>query len=266
MNTLEIAILAIIQGIAEFLPVSSSGHLVVASAVLESMGNKPPAERLEVNIVLHVGTLLSVLLFYRRRIWRLVTTDRQVIPLLVLGTIPAVLLGLPLKKLAPGVLESPLLAGLMFPLTAVMLIWSSRHEPHDGSYTQLQIGPALLIGLFQAAAVLPGISRSGATIVGGLLVGLKREDAATYAFLLAIPAIAGAGVLELVDIVSAGNLATFLSGPLLFGLVLSAAVGVVSLWCLIRLVEKGHLHYFAYWLLPLGLVVTVWQISELLAR
>ncbi len=261
MGLLEILILSIVQGITEFLPVSSSGHLVVSAAVLEALGSRPPQDLIEVNIVLHLGTLLAVLIFYWRRVWRLLGEDRRVIPLLIVGTLPAVLIGLPLKKLAPQVLESPLLAGLMFPVTAGLLIWGSSRQAGDGQYTQLSLRQSLLIGLFQAFAILPGISRSGATIMAGLALGQRRDSAATFAFLLAIPAIAGAGVLETLDLLQ-GASTTTAAGSLLLGAVVSCVVGLASLWWLIRLVERGRLTIFAYWLIPLGLVVTLWQVAH----
>ena len=127
MDYLQVIILAIVQGLTEFLPVSSSGHLVVGSAVMESLGYPRPPDLLEVNIVLHVGTLGSILFFYSHEVRRLFAEDRQLIPRLIVGTIPAAVIGIPLKELAEKFLESPLLAGLMFPVTALILLWASRH-------------------------------------------------------------------------------------------------------------------------------------------
>ncbi len=168
MGLIEILLLAVIQGVTEFLPVSSSGHLVIGAALLEAVGGQPPADLLEVNIFLHLGTLLAILVFFARRVARLLGADRRVIGLLIVGTLPAVCVGLPLKKLAPGVLESPLLAGLMLPCTGGLLIWASRIEPGSLEYPKMGYRAALLTGLFQAVAILPGISRSGSTIAAGL--------------------------------------------------------------------------------------------------
>lgn len=264
MNLLEIIILAIVQGLTEFLPVSSSGHLVVVAAVLESLGREKLPDLLEVEIVLHLGTLLAVMVFYWQRVRRLIGGDRRVIPLLVVGSIPAVLVGLPLKYFAEDLLNSPLLAGLMFPVTASLLIWASRRQPGGQDYVDMNWHQALLIGIFQAVAILPGISRSGATIVAGLAIGMNRKSSATFAFLLAIPAIAGAGVLGLKDVLGSGTFTTP-PGVLLLGASISFLVGLFSLWWLIRLVESGRLAVFAYWLIPLGVAVTLWQVSLLIA-
>lgn len=261
MGLIEILILAVVQGIAEFLPISSSGHLVVVEALMEKLGRPMPEELLEVNIVLHLGTLLSVLVYYRERILRLLGADRRVIPLLVLGTIPAVLVGLPLKKFCPEALEDPLLSGVMFPITGLMLIWVSRRPPGEVEYPQMSAASALIVGLLQAFAILPGVSRSGSTIVGGLAVGLRRDSAATFAFLLAIPAIGGAGVLEGLDLLQGSQPSTPYS-TLAIGMFLSFVVGLAALALLVRIVNHGRLYYFAYWLIPFGIAVTAWQISE----
>jgi len=240
------------------LPVSSSGHLVVANAVLESFGRAPTKDLVEVNIVLHVGTLVSILVFYRREIVRLATVNRRVVPLLVIGTIPAAIVGVSIKEFFPGVLERPMLAGLMFPLTAVLLVWSVRRPEGDGDFSRIGVRSALLVGMLQAVAILPGISRSGATIAAGLFCGLRRDSAATFAFLLAVPAIAGAGLLETISVFREGTTGTPIPN-LVFGGAVAFVVGLGALRLLIRFVERGRLDWFAWYLVPLGAAVTIWQ-------
>jgi len=256
MTLWEIILLGIVQGLTEFLPVSSSGHLVVANALLESLGSEPVEDLIEVSIVLHLGTLAAVLVYYWKATIRLLTSDRRLLPILILATIPAAVVGL---LISDSSLESPLLAGLMFPVTAAGLIWASRREPGEEDYRQLRPGPALVIGLLQALAILPGISRSGATIVGGLGVGLQRESATTFAFLMAIPAIAGGGLLKGIEAYQLGATSTPM-GTLAVGFVVSFLVGLVALWLVIRWVQKGRLAIFAYYLVPLGVAVVVWQL------
>lgn len=267
MSLDEILILAVVQGLTEFLPVSSSGHLVVGNALLEALGYPPAEDLLEVSIVLHLGTLAAVLAFYWREVGRLVGRDRRVIPLLLVGTLPAVVVGLPLKKLAPELLANPLLAGCMFPVTALLLMWASRRPVGHTPYHQLSYAGTIKIGLLQALALLPGISRSGATIAGGLACGLDRQSAGTFAFLLAIPAIAGAGVLEMADLfrhlpATPTGAATTTSPPVLAaGGMVSLVVGWLALWWLVRWIRAGRLSDFAWYLIPLGVVVVVWQLS-----
>jgi undecaprenyl-diphosphatase len=258
MDLLKIALLAVVQGLTEFLPVSSSGHLVVVNAAF----GEPLPDLLEVNIALHLGTLLSVLVFYRRRVLRLLGADRRAVPLLLVATAPAVVVGLAIRETpAKQLLEQPLLAGLMFPVTAALLIGAGRREPGPLDFTEMTWPRALLIGLFQAVAILPGISRSGATIAAGLLVGLKRESAATFAFLMAIPVIGGAAVLESLHL--AGKPTTTPLWLLAAGAAVSFVVGLVALRLLTAIVQHGRLYWFAWWLIPLGIAVTVWQLLAL---
>ncbi|WP_442483075.1 undecaprenyl-diphosphate phosphatase [Aeoliella sp. SH292] len=264
MGYLEIILLGIIQGIAEFLPISSSGHLVVANALLQAMGHAPAEDMLEVNVVLHLGTLLAVLVHYRREIVRMFTRDKRVAVAVVLATIPAAIVGIGIKKglsdyQADQILENVLLVGCLFPVTAMMLVFAMRRTPGDTDYTEISYSRALLIGLAQAFAILPGISRSGTTIAAGIACGLRRESAATFAFLMAIPAIAGAGFLEGLDILEEGATGTPIA-VLVVGFVVSFVVGWGSLLLLIRFVRQGTLSIFAWYLVPLGIAVVTWQL------
>ncbi|MEO1496436.1 MAG: undecaprenyl-diphosphate phosphatase [Planctomycetota bacterium] len=266
MALVEILILAVVQGLTEFLPVSSSGHLVVANAVLEALGKPPTKDLVEVSIALHLGTLASVLVYYRREVARLLGEDRRVLPMLVLGTVPAAIVGVGLKKGLPdatsdGILENVLLAGAMFFVTAAILWWGARQSDKrgDGGMTYQDLGwrSVLAVGAAQAFAILPGVSRSGSTIAAGLGVGLSRESASTFAFLLAIPAILGAGLLEGLDILETGSTGTSLTN-LSAGFAVSFAVGLGALALLIRWVKRGRLAVFGWYLAPLGAAVLVW--------
>ena len=258
MILIEVIFLAIAQGITEFLPVSSSGHLVVLATLFERFGVEM-GEKLTLNIVLHLGTLLAILVFYHRRIYNLISEDRRVIGLLAVGTIPAVIVGVPLQKYGKDLLVNPLLAGLMFLVTAAMLIWTKNHSGGEKQCRELSYWRAVVVGIFQAFAILPGVSRSGSTIVAGLGCGLKREEAATFSFLLAIPVIGGAGLLDLKDLLadSPNSVSLWL---LALGAAVSFAVGLAALAWLVDWIRHGRLHWFAWWLIPLGLAVTAWQI------
>jgi undecaprenyl-diphosphatase len=258
MLVLEIIALAVVQGIAEFLPISSSGHLVVVADLFEQCGYAMH-QTVTVNIVLHVGTLGAILVFYWRRIGRLLGQDRRVIRLLLVGTLPAVAVGLPVRYVWGAALGNTLLTGCMFLLTGFLLVWTARLRPGAVNCRELGYRQALLIGAFQALAVLPGVSRSGATIATALGCGLKRDEAAAFSFLLAIPAIGGAGVLEI-----GGLFRTPANGTspalLVLGAALSFAVGLASLTWLVCWLEKGRLHRFAWWVFPLGLGVILWKL------
>ena len=256
---LEILVLAVVQGVAEFLPISSSGHLVIGMVLLGMQ------ERLTVNVMLHLGTLLAVLVFYWPRIARLVREDRRVVGLLAAGSIPAALVGIAkLTRFGPTLeagLERALVAGLMFPITALMLLWAARRPQGATSCRELGYGAALLIGTLQAFAILPGISRSGATIAAALGCGMRREEAAAFSFLLAIPVIAGAGLVETVELAEEATGSTPIGG-LVSGAAVAFAVGLISLWWLVRWLKQGRLHYFAWYLFPLGAVVVTWQLTQ----
>lgn len=264
MTNFDIIVLAIVQGITEFLPISSDGHLVLANELLRAWGSKLPDDPLEVTLILHLGTLAAVLVFYRREIWRVLTTEHRAIPPLILATIPAVIIGLGVEKGLPDawekwLLESLLLAGLGFLVTAAALWWGTHARGGDQTYPEVRPGQALFIGLLQATAILPGVSRSGTTIAGGLATGLRREDAAAFSFLLAIPVIAGAGLLKIIDAIQAGGTSTPIA-QLTLGFFVSMVVGLGALAALLRFLKGGRLNLFVYYLVPLGIAVTAWAL------
>jgi undecaprenyl-diphosphatase len=269
MDWFGLFLLAIVQGVAEFLPVSSSGHLALGAHFLGLSEGQD-----ELSIVLHGGTLGSILVFYRQRILALLSQDRRVIPMLIVGTIPAAVLGIFLKKLAPNMLginimdgfPAALTAGLMLPITGLLMLSipmlqaRQKDETALHEYQQLSYGQVFLIGCFQAFALLPGISRSGSTIFAGILVGMRSQSAATFSFLLAIPAICGAMTLELKDVIENGS--TTSPMMLLTGAAVSCVVGLVSLVLLSKFVNQGKLHWFAYWTIPVGFLATIQLLAE----
>ncbi|WP_230776768.1 undecaprenyl-diphosphate phosphatase [Roseiconus lacunae] len=253
-NIIQTIVLAIVQGIAEFLPISSSGHLVILGAIFHQITGAVQSESPTMEIILHAGTLGSILVIYWQRILNLLTSDRRVIPLLIVGTIPAVIIGLTIKSQFPGVLKNPLLAGAMLLVTGAMLIVLGKLPKREGHYQEMTFLNAFIIGCFQAFAILPGISRSGSTILGGRFLGLKTDDAVTFSFLLAIPAISGATVLAIKDVLEE---ATPSHGAieLVAGAAISFVVGIFALKWLINWSRLDRLHWFAAWCIPAGIVV-----------
>jgi len=254
LDLIHVIVLAVVQGISEFLPISSSGHVVIVAELLGI-----DADVASLNVVLHAGTLLSIVVFYFRRILRLLGQDRRVAWLLVIGTIPAVIVGLLVRIYFRDALEDALLAGAMLVVTGVMLLWISRQPVQAGEYRDLSKLRALGIGAAQAVAILPGISRSGATIGAGIAAGLRRDAAATFSFLLAIPVLIGASALELRDLATsqAGSAPAW---QLAVGALISFAVGLAALAWLVRVLERGKLYLFAFWCIPVGLAVVVWRL------
>lgn len=253
MNDLaRITILAIVQGFTEFLPVSSSGHLVLVNLI---SGGASANDLAEVVVVLHLGTLLSICVFYFARIRKLFGQDRRVIALLAVGTVPAVVIGLPAKLFAESLFESPLLTGCLLLATGGLLIYVGRRKPAEGEYQKLSWVSAIWIGVAQALAIFPGLSRSGSTIAAGIGSNLSPQSAATFSFLLAIPAIAGGGLLESRKLFIGDATMTTSWTLLLTGAAVAFVVGLFSLWWLDGWLQKGRLHWFAWWCIPLGLVV-----------
>ncbi len=258
----QVFVLAVVQGVTEFLPISSDGHLVVIAPLLFGAQTAPP-KMLDLTIALHMGTLGSILLYYRRNIVQLLGQDRRLLWLLFLGTVPAVALVLVCKVLLDDwfdrVLESPLLAGFMLPVTGIAVLWAQAQSRGKRDYHDLKWYDSLLIGTAQATAILPGLSRSGTTLASGVGVGLSRESAVTFSFLLAIPALLGAGAYEGLKILKDAQPLSTSPGNLAVGILVSFAIGLLSLSWLNRLLKRGRLHWLGWYCVALGLIVIAWQ-------
>jgi len=265
-DTLRVFILAIVQGIAEFLPISSKGHLVIGNELLKRFqGGSIADEGMTLIIALHVGTLGSILVVY---FWRLrqilLEMDWRLCAAIVIASIPAAAIGIGFKHRLEPLYRSPAAAGFGLLVTSALLILSQRLASGRFTDRQLPWPVALVVGCFQAVALLPGISRSGTTISGGLFSGMERESAATFSFLIAIPAIAGAALLDSVKWLKHGHQETLaIPGPtLLMGMAVSFVVGIVALRLLIKMISRQKLHWFGYYCLALGLIVIAWQACE----
>ena len=259
---LKIIILAIVQGVAEFLPISSSGHLAIIQNLFNIHGN----ETLLVSIVLHAGTLVAILLFYANEIIQLFSSKKwKSIVLIIVGTIPAGIIGVLIKGTGfdDVIFSSMYIPGIGLLITALLLKFGVKKSTGEKEIQDLSIKDSLFVGLFQAFAILPGISRSGSTIAGGLIKKLKSTEAATFSFLLAIPAIAGAVVVEMAAhlIKSTQELPSQIipNSGLVLGFFISAVIGYFSLKVLISILKKGRLNIFAYYCFILGMIVIVWQ-------
>jgi undecaprenyl-diphosphatase len=268
MEAIYIAILGAIQGATEFLPVSSSGHLAVGQLIfeLESLKNQP----LLLEILLHLATLVAVVIVYRREVLSLFSGTKEIalsvlrgnfmqtirtdsgarlLLLLIVATIPTAILGLLMEKsgIVQSVSTTPLFLGLSFLTCAGILIASRFGHEKEGEI--LTFKNALLIGLAQGFAVMPGISRSGTTIAVALLLGTNREAAARFSFLLSIPAILGAAILE-IDVNQLFQSDAL--GAIAGGVLASFICGIAALLLLIRLVRAGKLWLFAPYVAAVG--------------
>ncbi|RQD75409.1 MAG: undecaprenyl-diphosphate phosphatase [Candidatus Syntrophonatronum acetioxidans] len=265
MSLWEAVFLGIIQGLTEFLPVSSSGHLVITQYIL---GVKKPGVTFEV--IVHFGTLLSVLWVFYYDIKRIVlaglwiTSDleaRRMFYLLIIGCIPTGLMGLLLHSLFVGFFNSVLIVGFMLLLTGSLLWIINWKVPGKKKAGKMTFWDALFIGLFQGLAIIPGISRSGATISAALFKDLNRETAVRYSFILALPAILGASLMEFRKLILGVNESEFIL-YLVAGAVLAFLSGVLAIRTFIRFLHLNKLHYFAYYCWLTGSLVILWQVVQ----
>jgi len=267
LEILKVIVLGIVQGLTEFLPVSSSGHLVLAAEFLNFH-----EEGVAFEVFVHLGTLLSVLIAFRKDVINMVLAPFQIVfskkenkeakkyllwdIYIVIGTIPATIIGLLFKSEIEAAFSSILLVILMLAVTGTILLLS-RYEPKKSE--DLSPLKSILIGIAQAFAILPGISRSGSTIVTGLFLGLDRETSAKFSFLLAIPAILGASVIKLNDLLSAGNSQIPIS-YLVIGALAAFVSGYIAIFWLLKVVKRGKLEWFAYYCFFIVIITSIWYI------
>ena len=268
---LKVTLLAILQGLTEFLPVSSSGHLELLSTFFKFQNS----DSMTLSIMLHGGSLAAIVVFYFKTLWSLLKKENfRLIGLIVLGSIPAGIFGVTLKVSGyDAMLSSSLpVVGFGFLITAALLRHTTKTKliqlaPGEApkKLSEMTFRQALTIGVVQAIAIVPGISRSGSTISCGIITGVEREAAATFSFLLALPAIGGAVLLELYALLkgSGTTAEVFTLTELVWGVCLSAAVSFGALALLMNFVRKGKLAYFAWYLNILGGAVLIYCVTNM---
>jgi len=267
MTWLQALFSGVIQGLTEFLPISSSGHLVIFNALFGA----GESGDLAFTVFLHLATLLAVVVCFRKDLWALIreffaalgdllrgrpnfkTPERRFLVMVVVATIPAVLAGALVKLLHfDSILESILVVAVMLLVTAVFMFLIDRLK---GVYTEKDAPywVSLLVGCLQAVAILPGLSRSGSTIFGGVLGGFKKEFAVKFAFILSIPAILGAALLEGLDVIKSGSLNI---DPVnwLVGFAAAAACGVLAIKFIRLLIKNNKFYVFGIYCLLASVV------------
>lgn len=257
---LPFILLGVLQGLTEFLPISSSGHLALAEQFFRIQ--KPG---IVFDIFAHFGTLLSVLWVFRRRILRLALSpfrggeDLRLLGLLVVGSIPTGIVGLALDSIAEAAFGQSWAVGVGLLITAAVLTFAERRGSifSTKALEQIRGRDALWVGLAQGIAVLPGISRSGSTIATGLFCGLRREDAAEFSFLLFIPAIVGATALKLGEALSDPGAHSALWGSYLAGTTVAFLSGIIAIRFLIKFLRERRLTPFAIYCAVLGLIAVL---------
>lgn len=260
-EALQALVLGIVQGATEFLPISSSAHLVIVPWLL---GWEPPT--LAFDVALHMGTLAAVLAYFRRDWLRLAVAllqslrerrvaghpDRVVARLVIIGTVPAAVVGFFAEPYVEDLTDRPAVVGALLLVTALIL-FSTRYARGERRADQLTTADAVAIGLAQALAILPGISRSGSTIGMGLFRGLTPAEAARFSFLLAAPIIAGAGLSTVPDL-AAGETGGMGPAAITVGVAAAALTGVIAIHYLLKLLAASTLKPFAFYCLAVGLL------------
>ena len=262
MDFLYSVILGLVQGLTEFIPVSSTGHLIITRTLF----HLPLENTLSFDAVIQLASALSIIVFFWRDIWRLIKSfflwvfqkgclaeDKILIMAIIVGTIPAVILGLLLEKYMDTVARNIFVVALGLILGSIVFVLAERYARQNQPLT---VKKGLWAGFFQCLALVPGMSRSGSTISGGLFLGLSRETAVRFSFLLSLPVILGSGLKKLLDIFQSGSLSS-LEGPLILGSLVAFVSGLFAIKFLVVFLKNHTLVSFAYYrvILAIGLII-----------
>jgi undecaprenyl-diphosphatase len=271
LSLIEAIILGIIQGITEFLPISSTGHLTLAGKFMGLISEENPEHWTSFIAVIQLGTMISIFVYFWKDLWSIVTeflqnnlqkrvkfsdqsTNSKLGWMIILGTIPIVVIGLLFKDMIEGALTKNLyvISGSLIVL-AIILAFAEKTAKFKKNIEDVTLLDSILIGLAQAVALIPGSSRSGTTITGGLLLGLKRDVAARFSFLLSVPAILASGLLQLKE--SIGYIHYDLAVNLLVATVVSGISGYLAIDFLLKFLKKNSTFIFIYYRIALGVLI-----------
>ena len=277
MTYFEAVILGLVQGLAEFLPISSSGHL----ALLQQWFGIDENKVLLFAVLLHVGTLISVFIVYWRDIWELIVElcltikdqctgkglrleerpVRKLGVMIIVATIPTAIIGLLFNDLFDKLYTSVLPIGIGLIITGFLLILAERTGNSTRGIDKMNFRNALFIGTVQGIAICPGISRSGSTLFGSLICNLDRKFAVKFVFLISIPSILGSAVMEAPNAIEAGfDMAQM--GPVIVGMAVAAVSGLIAIKTMIKIVSDKKLSYFSYYVWALGAAVVLYSILQ----
>ena len=275
MSYFQAIILGLVQGLAEFLPISSSGHL----ALLQQWFGIEGESVLFFAVMLHVGTLISVFIVYWKDIWELIVElfltikdlctgkglrlnerpVRKLGLLIIVATIPTAVIGLLFNDFFEGLYSSVLPIGIGLIITGIFLYIAEKIENANRGLDKMNFRNAVFVGIVQGIAICPGISRSGSTLFGSLLCHLDRKFAVKFVFLISIPSILGSAIVEAPDAIRAG-LDSDLIGPVVVGMLVAAVAGLVAIKTMIKVVGDKKLVYFSYYVWVLGAIVVLYSI------
>ena len=274
MTYFEAVILGLVQGLAEFLPISSSGHL----ALLQQWFGIDENKVLLFAVLLHVGTLISVFIVYWKDIWELIVElcltikdlltgkglrleerpVRKLGVMIIVATIPSAIIGILFNDLFDKLYTSVLPIGIGLIITGFLLVLAERTGNSNRGIDKMNFRNALFIGTVQGIAICPGISRSGSTLFGSLICNLDRKFAVKFVFLISIPSILGSAIMETPEAIKAGfDMAQL--GPVLVGMAVAAVSGLIAIKTMIKIVSDKKLSYFSYYVWALGAAVVIYS-------
>lgn len=267
MSILQSAFLGLLQGLGEFLPISSSGHLLLSRLFLGIQTDTPAMKMLD--ILLHIGTLIPVLIVFRKDWIDMILhpVRNKTLLLLIIASLPTLAIYLAAKKLFPAVdgfsvFDNGWFLGTSFLITALFLLLcdriSSREKTKSGKVGVLQ---AVVMGLFQGIGMIPGISRSGSTILGGVSTGLNKTNAAKFSFMMSAPAILGSLLMEGKDAITEGYISEISLLPAAVGILIAALIGWLSIRFMLKVIAKVPLAWFALYLAVIGVIYLVLQLT-----
>ena len=275
MGYIEAIVLGLVQGLSEFLPISSSGHL----ALLENLFEIKEESVLFFAVLLHIGTLVSIFIVYHEDIYALIKElgllfkdifsgkglrieerpIRKLGIMIIVSSIPTAIMGLLFSNFIDKVFGSLIVISICWIITGFILFFSEKLKSNSKEIEGTKHRNAIFIGICQGLAIMPGISRSGSTIVGSLVTGLKREFAVEFAFLISIPAILGSAILEFPKAIGAGIDPSTI-GPMIVGFLVAAISGYFAITTMIRIVSKHKMIYFSYYVWVIGVGTFIYSI------
>ena len=277
MTYLQAVILGLVQGLADFLPISSSGHL----ALLENFFGIKESDMLFLTVMLHFGTLIAVFIVFWKDIWELLQelvltikdlctgkglrlNERPVRKLgvmIIVACIPTAIIGVLFGDIFEGLYSKPIAIAIMLICTAILLILAETYGGGDRNITNLNFRNSIFVGLVQGIAIIPGISRSGSTLFASLLCKLDREFAVKFVFLISIPTILGSLILELPDGIKAGVSGSEW-GPVIVGVLVAFLSGLFAIKVMLKVVTNRKLKYFSYYLFVVAAAVIIYSLVK----
>ena len=275
MHILQAIIMGIVQGLSEFLPISSSAHLVISSNIYKYLtGNELQTETSQeifLDIMLHLGTLIAVLIFFRKDILKIIkaffnaikekdfsSQDAKLAIYILLGTVVTVFIAFPLHKVAESLVFLPAIVGILLVITGILLFSSEAYSKKvEEKKQEMDLKTAIIMSIFQGIAALPGFSRSGLTIASGLFNKQERVQAARFSFLLSIPIILGASMLYPIIKIDMNELVQYNWTAIILGTIVSAIVGYLCIKYFLKFLAKYSLAFFGYYCIIIGIVTFV---------